>query len=214
MRLNKFLAKHTDLSRRKADEAISNGHVTIDGKIAVLGNEVKPTSVICLNGVEIVPKATESRVLLLNKPVGYVCSRDGQGSPTVFDLVGGDTTGLNVAGRLDKDSSGLVILTNDGELLNELTHPSRNKQKLYEVTLDHEISAKHVNMLTSSGVDIGDERLSKFDKLTRLKPYTYEVCLSEGRNRQIRRTFAALDYEVKTLHRTQIGEYSLDEATL
>lgn len=214
MRINKFLSSYTNLSRRRADEAVDKGRVVVNGSQATPGQNVEDSAVVTLDGKVIKTTKSELKVLLINKPVGYVCSRDGQGSPTVFDLVGGDTTGLNVAGRLDKDSSGLVILTNDGKQLNELTHPSRNKQKLYEVTLDHEISAKHVNMLTSSGVDIGDERLSKFDKLTRLKPYTYEVSLSEGRNRQIRRTFAALDYEVKTLHRTQIGEYSLDEATL
>lgn len=209
MRLNKFLAQHTDLSRRKADDAIKQGLVTIDGNIAEVGNEVKPTSVICLNGVEIKANDTTPRVVLVNKPVGYVCSRNGQGSPTVYDLLREADKDLNIAGRLDKDSSGLVILTDDGELLNELTHPSYSKEKVYEVVLNRELTQKHINILTSQGVDIGDERPSKFISVEKIAPKKYKVILTEGRNRQIRRTFEYINCRVMELHRIEIGKYKL-----
>lgn len=249
MRINKFLAQHTELSRRKADQAISDGIVTINGEVAKVGDTVKPTSTICLNGVEIIHSNPDKKIILLDKPVGYVCSRDGQGSPTVYELLSDNDRQLNlkIAGRLDKDSSGLVIMTNDGDLLNELTHPSNNKEKVYQVILDKELSTKHINILTSTGVDIGDPRPSKMQirrlelgnpkledlefkqqkkqqidttqqgsQLSKLrtknsepKTPTYEVILSEGRNRQIRRTFATIGYKVLKLHRTQIADYRL-----
>lgn len=209
MRLNKYLSTYTDLSRRKADEVIAQGHVSVDGVVATVGNDVKPTSVVSLNGVEIIPTKEEPYVVLVNKPVGYVCSKDGQGSPSVYELVEQKDRNLNIAGRLDKDSSGLVILTNDGKLLNKLTHPSFNKEKVYEVELDKELPTKHVIMLTSEGVDIGDKRRSTFKSLESAGDKTYRVVLTEGRNRQIRRSFDALGYSVRKLHRTAIGEYSL-----
>lgn len=212
MRLNKFLAQYTNLSRRKADEAIKNGEVTIDGEIAEVGNVVKLRSVVCLNGVEIKPSKKENRIVLLDKPIGYVCSKDGQGSPTVYDLLPDDNKDLNIAGRLDKDSSGLVILTDDGDLLNELTHPSNDKEKVYEVTLNNEMDTKELQK-SLIGVDIGDERLSKFQSVEKIGDKKYRVILSEGRNRQIRRTFKSLGLNVVALRRLQIGDYSLKNIT-
>lgn len=211
MRLNKYLANNTDLSRRKADTAIENGRVKVNGNIAVLGAVVLAGDTVYLDGLPVEPTNDGNQVtILLNKPVGYVCSKNGQGSPTVYELIPDDYAGLNIAGRLDKDSSGLVILTDDGVLLNELTHPSSNKEKIYKVTINRELTPDDINKLIK-GVDIGDERPSKFKNLKKIDGLTYEVVMEEGRNRQIRRSFESLNYEVTQLHREQLGGYRLDK---
>jgi pseudouridine synthase len=211
MRLNKYLANNTDLSRRKADTAIENGRVKVNGNIAVLGAVVLAGDTVYLDGLPVEPTNDGNQVtILLNKPVGYVCSKNGQGSPTVYELIPDDYAGLNIAGRLDKDSSGLVILTNDGVLLNELTHPSSNKEKIYKVTINRELTPDDINKLIK-GVDIGDERPSKFKNLKKINGLTYEVVMKEGRNRQIRRSFESINYEVTQLHREQLGGYRLDK---
>jgi len=115
---------------------------------------------------------------------------------------------LNIAGRLDKDSSGLVVMTNDGSLLNELTHPSNNKEKAYIVSIDKTLWPEDQKKLLS-GADIGDERPSKFKRLRKQSEKTYEIILEEGRNRQIRRAFESLGYQVTKLHREQLGRFRL-----
>ncbi|MFT4532145.1 MAG: 23S rRNA pseudouridine2605 synthase [Candidatus Saccharimonadales bacterium] len=208
MRLNKFIALHTDLSRRKADEAITLGRVMVNDQMPAQGENVSEDSKVQIDGVLIEHAASDAITLLVNKPEGYISSKDGQGSKTVYDLIPDEFKTLNIAGRLDKDSSGLMILTSDGLLLNELTHPSNNKQKLYEVTVDHSIRPTHLNKI-QSGVDIGEKRLSKMH-IEQIDGNKYSVKLSEGRNRQIRRTLSGLGYKVVTLHRVQIGPYSIE----
>lgn len=210
MRLNKFLADNTALSRRKADSAIVNGRVNVNGQKAILGIEVEPRDVILLDGVKIKPASKETVVVLLNKPVGYVSSKRGQGSKTVYDLLPAAYSELNIAGRLDKDSSGLVVLTNSGELLNELAHPGNNKEKVYEVILDKELWPEDQKKLLK-GVNIGDERPSKFKRMKKTSSKSFEIVLSEGRNRQVRRSFKTLGYEVVGLERTRLGSYSLKD---
>ncbi len=143
--------------------------------------------------------------------MGYVCSRDGQGSPSVYQLVPEQYQHYQIAGRLDKDSSGLLIFTPDGNLLNKLTHPSFNKQKVYLVELNKPLDNRDLDQL-QNGVDIGDARPSKLI-IQPVKNHnsnkTYQITLTEGRNRQIRRSFAALGYSVIKLHCTKIGHYRL-----
>jgi 23S rRNA pseudouridine2605 synthase len=209
MRLNKFLALNTGLSRRKADIAIENGRVKVNGDVAALGTTLFAKDVVLLDGTPVEPRnGLGFTTLLIHKPVGYVCSRNGQGNKTIYDLLPGKYAELNTAGRLDKDSSGLVILTNDGDLLNELTHPSNNKLKIYKVIVDKVITPSDRNKLLT-GVDIGDERPSKFKFLKNISNTEYEVVLEEGRNRQIRRSFEALGYKVTRLHREKMGKFSL-----
>lgn len=210
MRINKFIADNTTLSRRKADEAIKNGRIMINGDIALLGDSMKEFDNVTFDGKKIYSTATKTVTVLLNKPVGYVCSKDGQGSKTVYDLLPEEYQGLNIAGRLDKDSSGLVVLTNNGELLNELTHPSFNKEKIYEVEIDRELNEAEITGF-KKGIDIGDSRPSKFKKIEKIGPKKYKIILEEGRNRQIRRSFEALNVKVKKLHRVQLGEYKIED---
>jgi 23S rRNA pseudouridine2605 synthase len=217
MRLNKYIATSSNLSRRAADAAIDAGRVTIDGQTAVKGTEVDKSSQVKLDGTILTPSTTHI-TLVLNKPVGYVCSRNGQGSATIYDLLPSEYHRINPVGRLDKDSSGLLLMTDDGELANQLTHPRYAKTKVYEITLDKLLVPLHQQMITDHGITL-DDGLSRF-LVTRQEeegdggkksPDRYEVHMAEGRNRQIRRTFTALGYTVTTLHRTQFGPYSLSD---
>ena len=211
MRLNRFIATNTVHSRRMADDLIAKGRVAVNRKQAHPGMNVTDEDFVVIDGLRIEQSHEKPVTLLVNKPVGYVCSKDGQGSPTVYDLLPKEHQRLNIAGRLDKDSSGLVILTNDGKLLNELTHPSYNKEKVYEVELDKKLTANDLVKL-KKGVNIGDDRLSILTvkaRQTKDKKHTYTVTMTEGRNRQIRRTFEALKVAVKKLRRTKLGSHKL-----
>lgn len=210
MRLNKYLAQHTELSRRRADDAISEGRVLVNGA-APDGNPIGQNDNVTLDGTLIISDASDTVTILMNKPVGFVCSRDGQGSRSVYSLLPEKYQRLNIAGRLDKDSSGLILLTNDGDLLQQLTHPSSGKTKTYEITLQNPLSESDIAKI-KNGIDIGDERLSKMTlKQSGVNKANgaYTVVLEEGRNRQIRRSFGAINHRVLVLHRTKIGQYHL-----
>lgn len=211
MRINKYIASGSSLSRRAADAAIAAGRVTINGREASPGSVVEQGDEVRLDNRSITP-SVKRVVLILNKPVGYVCSRAGQGSQTIYDLLPPEYHSLNPVGRLDKNSNGLLLLTNDGTLAHELTHPSRQKIKVYEVALDQPLQPLHRQMLSDHGVTL-DDGPSKFEleRLIESDDTQWKVIMSEGRNRQIRRTFAALGYEVQKLHRTHFGPYALGD---
>lgn len=192
---------------------ISAGRVTVDGAVATLGARLAETSIIAIDGAPLTA-TPEYRYILFNKPVGYVCSRKAQGdNPTIYDLLPKEFAPLKPVGRLDKDSSGVLLLTNDGDFAHSMTHPSFRKIKIYEVTLDSPLEPLHQQMISDYGVEIGDGA-SKLSLERRNDERTeWTVTMSEGRNRQIRRTFAALGYEVTKLHRTTFGPYELGELT-
>lgn len=206
MRLNKFIALSTGISRRAADDVIAKGNVQVNGAAAELGQHVEPgTDNVILDGKAL--DAPESpQTIMLNKPAGYVCSRDGQGSKTIYDLLPHELHRLKPVGRLDKDSSGLLLLTNDGKLAFELTHPSFQKEKVYEIELDKPLTDED-KVKISAGVML-DDGVSKL-KIEDMRPAGYKVTMSEGRNRQIRRTFEALGHKVTSLHRTHFGPFTL-----
>lgn len=210
MRINRFIALSTGMSRRAADAVIQDGRVMVNGRPAEAGTQVADNTTVTLDGRPL--EAPESfQTIILNKPVGYVVSRDGQGSKTIYDLLPDSFSSLKPVGRLDKDSSGLLVLTNDGGLANQLTHPSFYKIKSYEVVLDQPLQPLHRQMISDMGIQL-DDGPSKL-QLDRLKDdddTTWRVTMHEGRNRQIRRTFAALGYTVQKLHRTTFGDYHLD----
>lgn len=148
--------------------------------------------------------------LAMNKPTGYVCSRRRQGeSQTIYELLPKNYQELKTVGRLDKDSSGLILLTNDGDFAFQMTHPKFFKTKVYEVELDRPLEPLHQQMIADFGIQIGDG-LSKLG-LERLDDSrkNWRATMHEGRNRQIRRTFGALGYTVTALHRTDFGRYRL-----
>ena len=210
MRINKFVASASGISRRAADAAISEGRIMVNGSLPQLGQAVGPKDIVIFDGKQLSQPA-KPLTIMLNKPVGYVASRDGQGSKTVYDLLPPEYHNLKPVGRLDKDSSGLLLLTDDGAMANRLTHPSFGKEKTYLATLDKPLSDEHRARI-EFGVRVEDytSRL----KLQQLGGNNYEVKMSEGKNRQIRRTFAVLGYTVTKLHRTNFGEYALDNLTL
>lgn len=151
--------------------------------------------------------------VMMNKPAGFVCSRKRQGeTPTIYELLPEKYQKLKTVGRLDKDSSGLILFTNDGDFAYRMTHPKFSKTKVYHVEFNRELEPLHQQMIADFGVMLPDG-VSKLG-LTRLREtdrFGFEVEMSEGRNRQIRRTFAALGYEVKKLHRISFGKYNLGE---
>ncbi len=209
MRLNKYIASGSELSRRAADTAIAAGRVTINGSTAEQGQTVSEHDVVALDGRTITP-AVNTITIMLNKPPNYVVSRDGQGAETVYDLLPAEYQQLNPIGRLDKYSSGLLLLTNDGTLAHELTHPSRRKLKVYEIFLDKALQPLHRQMISDHGLTLEDG-LSKLqlERAVEGDDIAWIITMHEGRNRQIRRTFEALGYRVTHLHRSQFGPYSL-----
>ncbi len=193
------------MSRRAADDAIAKGRVLINEAVALNGQQVLENDVVRLDGA-LVSTPKENLTIALHKPVGYVCSRNGQGSRTIYDLLPKDLHNLKPVGRLDKDSSGLILLTNDGEAAHEMTHPSFQKTKIYHVTLDKPLAVEDKIRL-SSGVKV--ENYISHLGVSELNNGGYRIEMTEGKNRQIRKTFSSLGYRVTTLHRTHFGIYSL-----
>lgn len=208
MRINAYVAFATGISRRAADDVITDGKVLINGRPVPLGYSVQQNDIVTLNNEPLsLPK--QLKTIMLHKPAGYVCSRNGQGSQTIYDLLPKNLYPLKPIGRLDKDSSGLVLLTNDGKLANAITHPSFNKKKIYEVVLDHKLSIKDLQRISIEGVQLNDGPSKLGIKKISKDNLRWRIEMSEGRNRQIRRTFEKLGYKVLQLHRTQIGRYYL-----
>lgn len=209
MRINKYIALATGISRRSADDAIQQGRVKVNGQLVQSGLSLEEGDTVTLDGQLVEPRQ-EHTTIMLNKPPGYVVSRDGQGSLTIYDLLPQELYRLKPIGRLDKDSSGLLLLTDDGQLANHLTHPRYQKTKVYEILLNKPLQADDLQMITQKGVKL-DDGPSRFE----LKPASHgqelTAILTEGRNRQIRRTFEALGYKVARLHRTKFGDYELPD---
>lgn len=214
MRLNKYLAEATGFSRREIDEFITSGQVKINNQPAQLGARISEDDAVKLKDRIIKPAKTpltlQHTTLLINKPVGYVSSRRGQGKPTIYELLPEQYQNLKTVGRLDHNSSGLILLTNDGDLAFQLTHPKFAKTKIYEVSLDQPLAPLHQQMISDFGITLNDgvsqlvlERIDDTRK-------NWRVQLREGRNRQIRRTFRALNYTTTKIHRTHFGTYALD----
>jgi pseudouridine synthase len=205
MRINKFLAYASTLSRRAADTAIIEGRVMVNGCLPLIGQSVNEGDLVTLDN-KILEAPDKPQTIMLNKPVGYVTSRAGQGSKTVYDLLPKELHQLIPIGRLDKDSSGLLLLTNDGDKANLLTHPSFGKQKIYQVKLN-----KPLAPADKSEIEYGI-RVEDYTSRLKLSPEidnVWQVTMIEGKNRQIRKTFARLGYEVIALHRINFGEYHL-----
>ncbi|MCL2038357.1 pseudouridine synthase [Candidatus Saccharibacteria bacterium] len=219
MRLNKFLAENLGVSRRKADDLIAAGRVRVSGhseqrengsagRSAVLGERVNEGDEVWLDGKKVEAVAAKT-YLAMNKPVGYASSRRAQNGKTLYELLPEKYRSLKTVGRLDKESSGLILLTDDGDFNFRMTHPSFGKVKVYEVELERALEPLHQQMISDFGIDLPDGK-SKLG-LTRMGEgrKRWRVEMSEGRNRQIRRTFGALGYTVVKLERTQFGKYQL-----
>jgi 23S rRNA pseudouridine2605 synthase len=214
IRLNKFIAQHLNVGRRAADELIARGDVTVNGQPAGLGSRVRPGDTVKADGHALTHETEQHfTYLLMDKPEGYVCSRRQQGdTPTVYSLLPPKYQHLKTVGRLDKNSSGLILLTNNGDVAHSLTHPSFTKVKRYEVTLSAPLAPLHHQMIADHGISLpdGNSRL-QLDRLVEGDSAQWLVTMHEGRNRQIRRTFGALGYDVTRLHRISFGPYSIEQ---
>lgn len=211
MRINAFVARATGIGRRRADTYIASGRVTINKRTARLGDDTEPNSHVALDGKTLTLPANVTTIIL-NKPAGYVVSRRGQGAKTIYQLLPAEYRDLKPVGRLDKDSSGLLLMTNDGQLAQKLAHPGHETIKVYRVKLNLALSSEAQSSI-QAGIRLkdGPSRLDLRPEPASRKSWV--ILMHEGRKRQIRRTFQALGYEVVSLHRESIGPYKLGSLT-
>lgn len=205
MRLNKYIASSGVCSRRKADELIEQGVVSVNGKkITELGFQINEKDKVFINNEIIRPKKHE--YYRFNKPTGYITSADDEkGRKIIYDILPPNMHNLKPVGRLDRDSSGLIILTNDGDLINELTHPSIKVPKVYIVTVNGKVHLHHLEKM-AQGIEIEAGKTAYADSLiieSTNKKTTLQITLYQGLNRQIRKMFEFLGFEVISLKRIQ-----------
>ena len=199
VRLNAYLARAGVASRRGADELIKAGRVMVDGRPGELNTFVEASTVVLVDGREVGKQAL--RHVLLNKPRGTITTaRDPKGRPTVVDLVGGDTRVVPV-GRLDRDTTGVLLLTNDGPLAHRLAHPRYGVEKTYVAEVEGEPGDDVLEAL-AAGVELEDGRTAPA-RVRRLGPSQLELVLHEGRNRQVRRMLEAVGHPVVRLRRSR-----------
>lgn len=208
IRLQKYLAECGVASRRKAEELIAQNKVKVNGHPVKIGDKVNPRKdLVTVNGKK-VSKVTEKHYIMLYKPRGFVTTvSDEMGRKTVMDLVSDVKTRLYPVGRLDKDSEGLLLLTNDGDFANAMTHPRQHVSKTYRVTVRPSISDKQL-LAFEDGMDLDGTMTQPVEASVVTKEegrVVLELVLHEGRNRQIRRMCEALELEVARLKRTAFG---------
>lgn len=211
-RLNKYIASSGVCSRRKADELIESGSVMVNGKkITELGYIVQPKDKVFIDGKLIHPVKHE--YYRFYKPAGYITTSDDEkGRKTIYDLLPQNLHHLKPVGRLDKDSTGLIILTNDGDLINQLTHPSVKVPKLYRVAINDKITQNDIDkMYRGIEIEPGKKAYAQVDVLECADGETVmEILLYQGLNRQIRKMFEYLGYKVTSLKRIQHATLTLE----
>ena len=215
VKLQKYFSDCGITSRRAAEEEIKLGRVKVNGEVAELGLRIDPErDEIIYNGKRILPPNSEKTYILLNKPRGIVTSlSDEKGRATVINLLSGLDARVYPVGRLDMDSDGLLLLTNDGELTNVLTHPRHEIPKIYHVDIKGEVDAQTLAKLSSPLIIDGYKILPV--KVTTVKKTasqtTLEMTLFEGRNRQIRKMCALCDLKITRLTRVALGNITLGD---
>lgn len=212
VRLNKYIASAGICSRRKADEMIEQGLVNVNGKrVSELGYLVSEKDKVFIDEKLIHPLKHE--YYRFYKPAGYITTADDEkGRKTIYDILPEELHKLNPVGRLDRESTGLIILTNDGELINELTHPSVKIQKVYIVSINGRINQNHIDQMTN-GIEIEPNKKAYAEvEVLEIsnKSTLMEVVLYQGLNRQIRKMFDYLGFEVESLKRIQHATITLE----
>lgn len=212
VRISKYLSEQGIMSRRAADEQITLGHITVNGTAAVLGQKIDPDAdVVKYNGKRVGGEIRKVCVML-NKPAGYVTTmNDEMGRKCVSELVADVGERVYPIGRLDRDSEGLLLLTNDGELANMLTHPKYHKPKVYHVWISGRVADEKITALSRPiNIDGYITRPAEVGKVTGCEEFTVlAITLFEGRNRQIRKMCERDELQILTLRRMSIGEIRL-----
>ena len=206
MRINKFISETGICSRRKADELVQAGRVTINGVTAELGSTAEPGDDVRIDGKPLGTKK-KSVYIALNKPVGITCTTERHIPGNIVDFVRHQERIFPI-GRLDKDSEGLILMTNDGDIVNKILRAENNHEKEYIVTVNQPITNSFVQGM-STGVRILGTK-TKPCKVTRINDHTFRIILTQGLNRQIRRMCQAFGYQVHRLQRVRIMNIKLD----
>ena len=209
-RINKFLSEVGYCSRREADKLIDAGRVTINGVIPEMGTKITANDVVAVDGVEITNTKTSFVYIAFNKPVGIVCTTDtGVEKDNIIDFINYPKRIFPI-GRLDKPSEGLILLTDDGDIVNKILRASNNHEKEYIVTVDKPISQTFIERM-SGGIPLAElNKTTKKCQVEKLGTYKFKIILTQGLNRQIRRMCDYLNYEVQTLKRVRIMNIKLD----
>ncbi|WP_227936363.1 23S rRNA pseudouridine(2604) synthase RluF [Alkalihalobacillus deserti] len=210
MRINKYISESGKTSRRAADKLITEGRVTINGKKAKVGDQVEPGDDVVVNGTPI-RIARNNVYLALNKPIGITSTTEKNVKGNIVDLVNHPLRVFNI-GRLDKESDGLILLTNDGDIVNEILRAEHNHEKEYIVSVDKPITDDFIKKM-SEGVNILNTKTLPCD-VVKLSKFVFQITLTQGLNRQIRRMCEALGYDVYRLQRTRIMNIHLGNLPL
>ena len=200
VRLNKYLSEAGVCSRREADRLIESGKVTVDGVRAQTGMRVTPGQTVKV-GRKVVSKQDEMIVLAVNKPRGIVCTEERRERNSIVRFLNYPVR-VTYVGRLDKDSRGLLLMTNNGDIRNKMMRAANYHEKEYKVTVDQEITPEFIRQM-SSGVPILDT-VTRPCRVEKIGKYTFSIILTQGLNRQIRRMCEALGYQVKDLVRVRV----------
>ena len=206
VRLNKYLSEAGVCSRREADRLIETGRVTVDGQRAQTGMRIVPGQVVKV-GNKVVSKQDEMIVLAVNKPRGIVCTEERKERDSIVRFLNYPVR-VTYIGRLDKDSHGLLLMTNNGDIINKMMRAANKHEKEYKVTVDKEITEDFLKKM-ASGVPILDT-VTRPCTVKKIGKYTFSIILTQGLNRQIRRMCEALGYEVKDLLRVRVMNITLD----
>jgi 23S rRNA pseudouridine2604 synthase len=207
VRLNKYISESGICSRRDADARIAAGRVTVNGAPGALGTQVKPGDAVLVDGRPL-PVRGNAVYIALNKPPGITCTTERSVPGNIVDFVG-HAERIFPIGRLDKDSEGLILLTNDGDIVNEVLREEHGHEKEYLVTVEPAVTANFLSMM-AAGVRIGAEK-TKPARVTRVDANRFRIVLTQGLNRQIRRMCSALGWRVKRLVRLRIMHIRLGE---
>ena len=200
VRLNKYLSEAGVCSRREADRLIASGRVTVDGRPGETGMKVCPGQKVCI-GKKVISRQEEMVVLAVNKPVGIVCTEERRERGSIIRYLDYPVR-VTYIGRLDKDSRGLLLMTNNGDIINQIMRSANRHEKEYKVTVDREVTRDFLNRM-AAGVPILDT-VTRPCQVQKIGKYTFSIILTQGMNRQIRRMCEALGYQVKDLVRTRI----------
>lgn len=206
VRLNKYLSEAGVCSRREADRLIETGRVTVDGQCAQTGMRIVPGQVVKV-GNKVVSKQDEMIVLAVNKPRGIVCTEERRERDSIVRFLNYPVR-VTYIGRLDKDSHGLLLMTNNGDIINKMMRAANKHEKEYKVTVDKEITEDFLKKM-AAGVPILDT-VTRPCTVKKIGKYTFSIILTQGLNRQIRRMCEALGYEVKDLLRVRVMNITLD----